>query len=194
MTNPRPSPLTDRTREPERAPEPVNETALELEPVNETALVLEPVNETALVLEPALETTRAFELLASRVLEPALPMQPRSVRARTPWFSLVGIVLLALLTLGNAAANMVPFHVPTARELQQQEQRAIADARRVEVDALIAEGDKCRPHIAHDIARGLVYVGRSARAYSIDYQQRCGIDPIVERWGNAPMPRKPRPI
>ena len=100
-----------------------------------------------------------------------------------------------LLTLGNAAANMVPFHVPTTRELQQQEQREIAEARRIEVDALIAEGDKCRPYVAHAIARGLVYVGRSAREYSADYQQRCGIDPIVERWGNAPLPRKtPHPI
>ncbi|MGE0402515.1 MAG: hypothetical protein AB7T06_37785 [Kofleriaceae bacterium] len=123
-------------------------------------------------------------------LEPAVPSSKRSFRAKTPWFSLVGIVLLVLLTLGNAAANMVPFHVPTPHELQQQEQREIAEARRVRVDSLIAEGDRCRPHIAHEIARGLVYVGRSARAYAADYQQRCGMDPIVERWGNAPMPRR----
>lgn len=124
------------------------------------------------------------------VLEPAVPATKPSVRARTPWLSLVGIVLLVLLTLGNAAANMIPFHVPTAHERQQQEQREIADTRRREVDALIEEGDQCRPHVAHAIARGLVYVGRSAREYAADYEQRCGIDPIVERWGNAPMPRR----
>lgn len=123
------------------------------------------------------------------VLEPAVPTSKRSFRAKTPWFPLVGIVLLVLLTLGNAAANMVPFHVPTAYERQQAEQHELAEAKRIEVDALIAEGDKCRPHIAHEIARGLVYVGRSAREYAADYQQRCGIDPIVERWGNAPLPR-----
>jgi hypothetical protein len=124
------------------------------------------------------------------VLEPSIPISTLRFRARTPWFSLVGIVLLVLLTLGNAAANMVPYHVPTAHELQQQEQREIADARRLRVDALIAEGDQCRPYIAHEIARGLVFVGRSAREFAADYQQRCGIDPIVERWGNAPLPRR----
>jgi hypothetical protein len=122
-------------------------------------------------------------------LEPAVPVSKRSLRAKTPWFSLIGIVFLALLTLGNAAANMVPFHVPTAFELQQREQHAIADEHRLRLDALMAEGDQCRPHIAHEIAKGLVYVGRSARDYAADYQRRCGNDPVVERWGNAPLPR-----
>lgn len=126
------------------------------------------------------------------LLEPAIATQPRSVRARPPWLSLLGIVLLVLLTLGNAAANMVPFHVPTAYELQQAEQQEITAARRARVDALIVEGDRCRPEVAHDIARGLVYLGRSARAYAADYRQRCGDDPIVERWGNAPVPRPTR--
>ncbi len=126
----------------------------------------------------------------TKPLEPAVPTAKPSVRARTPWFSLIGIVLLVLLTLGNAAANMVPFHVPTAHELQQQEQHAIADARRLQLDALLVEGDRCRPHVAHEIVRGLVFVGRSAREYAADYQQRCGIDPVVERWGNAPLPRR----
>lgn len=119
-----------------------------------------------------------------------MPTGKRSLRARPPWFSLVGIVLLVLLTLGNAAANMVPFHVPTAYELQQEEQREIAEERRVRLETLLVEGDRCRPHVAHEIARGLVYVGRSARAYAADYQGRCGTDPIVERWGTAPMPRR----
>jgi hypothetical protein len=124
------------------------------------------------------------------VLEPSIPTSKRSFRAKTPWFSLIGVALLALFTLGNAAANMMPFHVPTAYELQQEEQHEIAEARRIRVDALIVEGDQCRPHVAHEIARGLVYVGRSAREYAADYQQRCGIDPVVERWGNAPLPRR----
>jgi hypothetical protein len=123
-------------------------------------------------------------------LEPSVATQPRSLRTRTPWLSLVGIVLLVGLTLGNAAANMIPFHVPTAHELQQQEQREIADARRVQLELLLAQGDQCRPHVAHDIVRGLVYVGRSAREFAADYQQRCGVDPVIERWGNAPLPRR----
>lgn len=103
---------------------------------------------------------------------------------------LVGIVLLVLLTIGNAAANMIPFHVPTAHELQQEEQHALAAARRERLELLLTEADRCRPHIAHEIVRTLVFVGRSAREYAADYQQRCGIDPVVERWGNAPLPRR----
>lgn len=133
--------------------------------------------------------------LDTPILEPAVPIARRSLcaktplRAKTPWFSLVGIVLLVLITLGNAAANMVPFHVPTAHEMQQEEQREIAEAHRTRLEVLLAEGDQCRPHVAHEIVRGLLYVGRSAREYAADYQTRCGMDPIVERWGNAPIPR-----
>jgi hypothetical protein len=123
-------------------------------------------------------------------LEPSVPTSKPSVRKRVPWFSLIGIVLLVLLTIGNAAANMIPFHVPTTYERQQAEQNEIIEARRARLSVLLAEGDRCRPYVAHEIARTLVFDGRSARTYAANYQLRCGIDPVVERWGNAPMPRR----
>ncbi len=117
-----------------------------------------------------------------------------SVRARTPWWSLAGILFVVLLTLGNAAANMIPYHIPTARELQQQEQRRVAEARRARIATLLAAPDRCNAPTARELARLLVFDGRSARAYADDYERRCGADPIIERWRDAPAaPRTPRP-
>ena len=115
--------------------------------------------------------------------------KPESVRQRIPWFSVAALVFVVLLTLGNAAANMIPFHRPTTRELQQQEQRDVAEARRARIATLLAMGDRCRPVIAHELARALVFDGRSAKAYADDYERRCGADPIVRRWGDARAPR-----
>jgi len=109
------------------------------------------------------------------------------VRQRIPWLSLVGILIIVLLTLGNAAANMIPFHVPTARELQRAEQATTTGARRARIATLQAEGDRCRAEIARELARSLVFDGRSAVAYADDYARRCGEDPIVRRWGDASL-------
>ena len=108
-----------------------------------------------------------------------------NVRQRMPWLSLVGVLLLMLMTLGNAAANMIPFHIPTARELQRAEQEVTVAARRDRIAALEAEGDRCRADIARELARALVFDGRSAIAYADDYARRCGEDPIVRRWADA---------
>jgi hypothetical protein len=109
------------------------------------------------------------------------------VRQRIPWLSLVAVLLVVLMTLANAAANMIPFHVPTARELQRAEQAATVDARRARIAALVTEGDRCRAEIARELARALVFDGQSAVAYADDYARRCGEDPIVRRWGDASL-------
>jgi hypothetical protein len=111
------------------------------------------------------------------------------VRQRIPWPSLVGILLVVLLTLGNAAANMMPHHIPTARELQRAEQNATIAARKQRIASLLAEGDRCRAWIARELARALVFDGRSALAYADDYERRCGEDAIVRRWGKVRPPR-----
>jgi hypothetical protein len=113
------------------------------------------------------------------------PSTSPKVRQRVPWLSLTGILLVVLMTLGSAAANMIPHHIPTARELQRDEQNAVIEARRQRIAALLAEGDRCRPHIARELARALVFDGRSAVAYADDYEKRCGEDPIVQRWRDA---------
>jgi hypothetical protein len=116
--------------------------------------------------------------------------KPVSVRGRTPWFSLAGILFIVLLTLGNGAANMIPGHFPTKRELARVEQDAVAEARRARIVRLLATGDHCDAQLSRELARALVYDGRSAKTYALDHERRCGADPIVERWANAPVARR----
>jgi hypothetical protein len=109
-----------------------------------------------------------------------------SVRQRTPWWSITGILFVVFFTLSGAAANMRPFHIPTPRELQRAEQALVAAARRDRIDALIAAGgDHCTLEAARELARALVFDGRSAMAFANDYERRCGNDVIVRRWGDA---------
>jgi hypothetical protein len=115
---------------------------------------------------------------------PSHSLRPPKLRQRIPWLSLAGIAFIVLLTLGNAAANMIPMHIPTKRELQRAEQDATAAARRARIDALAAQGDHCDATIARELARALVFDGRSALAYAGDFRRRCGDDPIVQKWGN----------
>jgi hypothetical protein len=113
------------------------------------------------------------------------PSPTTKVRQRVPWLSLIGILLVVFMTLGSAAANMMPQHIPTARELQRAEQNATIDARRERIAALLAEGDRCRAEVARELARALVFDGRSAAEYADDYARRCGEDSTVRRWGDA---------
>ena len=114
---------------------------------------------------------------------------PIKLRKRVRWFPLVAMTALILFTIGNAAASIlgVPKHVPgpTREELQRAEQLATTAARRDRIAALQAEGDRCRPLIARELARALVFDGRSALPYADDYARRCGDDPIVRQWADV---------
>jgi hypothetical protein len=112
-----------------------------------------------------------------------------SVRARIPWLRLSALALVVVATLGNAALNVLPSHRPTARDLQRQEQAEMIAARRARLARLLADGDGCHPSIAHELARALVFDGRSARDYAADYERRCGPDPVIRHWAEAPIPR-----
>ncbi len=112
--------------------------------------------------------------------------KPPSVRARVPWLSLAGLLLVMLVTLGNAAANVF-FPAPTAQQRQRSELHRIVEERRARIVELLAEGDRCRPDAARALARALVYDGRSAKPYADDFDRRCGADPIVDRWGDVPV-------
>jgi hypothetical protein len=107
------------------------------------------------------------------------------VRKRLPYASLVGIVLVVLMTLGNAAANMMPMHLPTTREIQRAEQDELAQARRDRISALQTQGDQCRASVARELARELFFDGRSAAPYADNYAARCGDDPIVRHYADA---------
>ena len=111
-----------------------------------------------------------------------------SVRARVPWLKLAFVLIVVLMTLANAALNLIPSRVMTARERQRADQDAFVAARRARLAALLAESDGCHPAIAHELAKALVFDGQSARAYAEDYERRCGPDPVVEHWAQAPLP------
>ena len=112
------------------------------------------------------------------------------VQKRFPYFSFAGICLVMLMTLGNAAANMLPTHAPTTRSLKEAERRSeqdeLAQARRDRITAVQALGDQCQFETARELARDLVFDGRSAVSYADDYARRCGEDdPIVRRWADT---------
>lgn len=118
-------------------------------------------------------------------------MPPTSVRQRGQVLPIVVVVVVVLFTMANAAANMMPFHRPTAAELRAEEQREIADARRARIGELQAAGDHCQPVVAHELVKLLVLDGQveMAHRYADAYEPRCGTDPVVRGWGNAPKPR-----
>jgi hypothetical protein len=111
-----------------------------------------------------------------------------SVRAPIPWLKLAFVLVVVLLTFANAAVNMLPSRAMTTRERRRAEQEAFVAARRAHLAALLAESDGCHPAIAHELAKALVFDGQSARAYAEDYERRCGPDPVVEHWAQAPLP------
>jgi hypothetical protein len=105
---------------------------------------------------------------------------------------MVLVVLVVLFTFGNAAANMLPSHRATATQLRQAEQRTIVEERRARISELRAAGDHCWPALGHELARLLVMDGQEAATYADDYERRCGADPVVRHWGDAPRPRSDR--
>ena len=117
---------------------------------------------------------------------------PTSLRARIPILPALGIALIVLMTLGNAAANMLPVHRASTQELRAAEQQDIVAQRRARIAALRNAGGRCVPATAHELARLLVMDGRwsEVRGYAFGYELACGADPVVHHWGNAPEPRR----
>jgi|SRR5580704_3107029 hypothetical protein len=112
-----------------------------------------------------------------------------SLRQRGQLAPMIAISLLVLFTLASAGANVMPVHRPSAAELRAADQRTIIDKRRARIAELAARADDCTPALAHELARALVFDGRSARLYADDYESRCGTDPEMERWRDAPVVR-----
>lgn len=114
----------------------------------------------------------------------------QSIRARSQALPTLVIAVVVLFTLGSAAANLIPIHRATAAQLRRAELETIVSERRARIAELRATGDACRPVMSHELARLLVMDGRwiDARAYADDYEQRCGADPVVRHWGDAPRP------
>jgi len=107
------------------------------------------------------------------------------VRARLPHAKIAIVLFMVSSTLVGAAANMMPFHMPTAHELQQIEQAETVATRRERIALLQAEGDRCRVEVARELARALVFDGQSAVSYADDFERRCGNDFVVRKWASA---------
>lgn len=117
-----------------------------------------------------------------------------SVRTRGQVLPVVGIVVLVLFTLGNAAANMIPVHRPTETEVRAVERQTIIEQRRMRIIQLRTAAVECHAASAHELARLLVMDGQwdAVRTFGRGYDERCGEDPVVRHWSAAPQPRKRR--
>ena len=109
-------------------------------------------------------------------------------KARLPWLRLAGIGFIVVMTLGNAAANMLPSHAPTQAERTRAAIADLSATRRARITLLLAQGDRCDPATSRALARELAFDGRSVREYADDVARRCGEDPIVRKWAEAPLP------
>ena len=114
-------------------------------------------------------------------------METESIRKPGQVLPMVTVVVVVLFTLANAAANMLPMHLPTRAEIRHTEERSLIEERRTRIAALLALPEHCSPVVAHELARDLVLDGRSARAYADAYERRCGEDPVMTHWGHAPV-------
>ena len=110
------------------------------------------------------------------------------VHQQVPWVGLLGIFAIVAMTLGNAAANMLPMKVPTAADRQRAAQAETAAVRKQRIATMTAAGDRCRPALAIELARQLVFDGQSARPYTDDFARRCGEIESVARWGAIAPP------
>lgn len=125
--------------------------------------------------------------------EPRPPRPPR-IRTRGQLRVMAAIALGVMFTLGSAAASLMPGGPrPSQRRPIDDELEAIVGQRRARIAELVqqAPGERCHPAGAHELARLLVMDGRwpDVRRFAADYEQRCGEDPVVRTWGNAPEPR-----
>lgn len=105
---------------------------------------------------------------------------------------LVGVLVapFALAVLAWSSA-MVPHKKPDRYAAMRRELAEIAQQRPVKILALQRSlGERCDPAAAHELARQLVMDGRGAEAkrFAAAYTTRCGEDPVVVHWANAPHP------
>lgn len=120
-------------------------------------------------------------------------MKTPKIRARGQLPAIAAVAIGTLFTLTSAAAQLLPGGPrPPARRPIDDELAAIAEARRDRIAELAAgaPGERCHPASAHELARLLVMDGQgpAARRFADAYELRCGEDPIVRKWGDAPRP------
>jgi hypothetical protein len=116
------------------------------------------------------------------------PLQGKERRQRFVITAMAGVFVFAIL---GWLLAIVPEHKPNRTETMKRELAGIKHERKARIDFLRAElGDRCLPATAHDLLRLMVLDGRTtdAREAAAAYTLRCGEDPVIEHWGNAPRP------
>lgn len=125
------------------------------------------------------------------------PPESQRIRARGQLRTIAAIALGVAFTLTSAAAQLMPAGPrPPGRRPIDDELAAIVGERKARIAQLEREApvEQCQPPAARELARLLVMDGRWAdvRRLADGYTQRCGEDPIVRTWGDAPEPRARR--
>jgi hypothetical protein len=119
--------------------------------------------------------------------------QTTSIRTRGQLSALAGGLGFTLITFAAVVAQLPSGPPPSPRQLMKDELAEIAQQRRARIAELqaTAPGERCHPPSAHELARLLVMDGQgpAARRFADAYEQRCGDDPVVRKWGDAPRPR-----
>jgi hypothetical protein len=101
-----------------------------------------------------------------------------------------GAVAVFAVLIGAWIASLAPRDRPDRRDALRRELAEIAQQRKLRIIALQASlVDRCDPPAAHELARQLVMDGRGldARQFAALYTERCGDDPVVDRWASAPL-------
>jgi hypothetical protein len=92
--------------------------------------------------------------------------------------------------IGAWIATLAPREKPDRRDALRRELAEISQHRKLQIISLQASlVDRCDPPVAHELARQLVLDGRGldARQFAVLYADRCGDDPVVDRWASAPL-------
>jgi hypothetical protein len=102
--------------------------------------------------------------------------------------ALIAAFTIAVLSWVSA---IVPGKRPDRAAAMRRELADITQQRRLHIIELERSlGDRCDPPMARELTKLLVMDGRgpAARAFAEIYTPRCGADPVVARWANAPPP------
>jgi len=115
---------------------------------------------------------------------------PLSLRRRNRLIVSAVVVAFTVVVLSWVSA-MVPHKRPGRYDAMRRELAEIAQQRKAKIaDLQRSLGEGCAPPQAHELAKQLVMDGRSAEAkrFASGYIARCGDDPVVVHWANAPLP------
>jgi hypothetical protein len=102
--------------------------------------------------------------------------------------AVIGAFLIAVFSWVSA---VTPSKRPDRAAALRRELAEIAQQRRMKIIELESSlGDRCDLPTARELAKQLVMdgLGPDARAFSATYAVRCGEDPVVIHWANAPRP------